>query len=296
MASTPSWQTPATYHTAFNPAAFIAELNSQDIETVTLRIYDAGLNRLFQTLKAETFEGIARFDVSSVVRTAFNRQLGIAFYDRALSFRYRAVGPNDVNLGTFIALNAAAQVGESSDMSAWLNKALTRFDSLRKYTGYDLTVAVLTSNGTTHTTYTGTAIGGKAVVAACTPDQPFYVRWINMQGGVDYWMFSRRQEFEESVKQVSSYEVVVDSVARTNSRAYSVTTENRVTVGADDIPPEDYNVLKRLPFSPSIEWYNESLAKWIALSPAKFTGKMRTRDKRHSIEATFDLPRLILQY
>lgn len=300
MATTPTWRTPPSYHTAYNPAIFEAKLNDQDIETVTLKIYDAKTGALFQSMKAETYRGSARFDVSSVVRTAFARLSsgGEPTYDRALSFSYRAEGPGSVNLGTFTAVNAVAQVGESPDLSSWLNKALTRFERLYHYDGYELTVSSLRSGAVARDSAGPGTVSGKAVVSACTPAQPFYVRWINQQGGVDYWMFSRRQEFEQSVKSVSSFEEIVDDVenAATNSRAYGISAENRVTVGADNVPKADYDVLRKLPFAPTIEWYNEDLGKWIALLPSKFTGKMRTSDRSHSIEIQFDLPRLNLQY
>lgn len=302
MATTPEWQKPPTYHCAYNPVLFIAELNTQDIETVVLYIYDQNYNKLFQTLSAETYEGYARFDVSSVVRMAFNRQLSGAAspgLDRALYFRYRVQDASGANLGSFIALNAVAQVGESPDMGTWLNAPLTLFQRLYRYDGYELLVTTLTSTGVRRAAITGnTAAGSLPVVDVCTPENPFYVRWINMQGGVDYYMFSRRQDFEQSVKQVSTYELVVDDIssARTNSRPYALTAENRVTVGADSIPAADYAVLRMLPFSPSIEWYNETLGKWIALTPAKFTGKLRTKDATHSLEVQFDLPRLNTQF
>lgn len=300
MATTPSWQTPPAIHCAYNPALFIATFNSQDIETVTLKIYSLFDNALLHTLKAESYEGQARFDVSSVIQSVFTRAIGSTIgYDRALSLRYQAKDADNNVIGSFLALNAVAQVGEPSDMSSWNGRALTRFPRLFYYSGYELSVAICGSSGTTRSAYGGSgSIAGFTPVASCIPESPFYVRWINQFGGVDYFMFSRRQEYEQTVKQVSSYEVVVDNIlsARANSRAYALTVENRVTVGADGVPADIYKALRLLPFSPVIEWWNEELSKWIALSPSKFTGKMRTSDSTHSIEATFDLPRLNLQY
>lgn len=300
MATTPSWQTPPAIHCAHNPALFIANLNNHDIETVTLKIQNLFDGGPVQTLKAESYEGVARFDVSSILRAAFSRAIGsTSGYDRSLSVRYQALDENNNAIGSFLGLNAVAQVGEPSDMTAWAGRALTRFPRLFYYAGYELSVAICSSSGTTRSAYGGSgSIGGFTPVASCVPESPFYVRWINQVGGVDYYMFSRRQEYEQTVKQVSSYEVVVDNIAtaRANSRAYALNVENRVTVGADGIPGDIYKALRLLPFSPVIEWWNEELSKWIALTPSKFTGKRRSSDSTHAIEVSFDLPRLNLQY
>lgn len=299
MATVSSWQKPTACHCAFNPILFIASLSGSGVETVTLKIYDSAGTTLLHTLTAESFGGTARFDISSIIRAHLASQLSNTLSaDPALSFQYTVKGEN-TSLGSFSALNAVAQVQESPDRSAWNNAALTRFQGLKHYAGYELTVGKLESGVVNRYAYSsGATFQSLPVESCCIPEQPFYVRWINQQGGVDYWMFSRRQEFEQTVKSVSSHELLVDNIAtaRANSRAYAMTTENRVTVGTEGVSAADYAALRLLPFSPSIEWYDESRSGWIALSPAKFSGKFQTQRRLHDIEITFDLPRLNTQF
>lgn len=235
---------------------------------------------------------------------------------------------------TNVAVNGVAQIGESNDLAEYVGYALTHARRISLYDGYALDYSVLsagsavsTSQGNTTPysvcrvkvdgshlqllTESGVPILTDAgeniyilpafnvpVVVRCVPAYPFYVRWINDLGGVDYWMFGGRQVFEASVKSTSAYERYTPNVgeARSNRQAYGINTDNTVVVGAQGLPTNDYNVLKGLPFSPYIEWYNEDLGKWIAVTVAKHDGERITRNNTHDIEITFALPAINTQF
>lgn len=278
------------------------------------------------TLSAESFNGITTFDVSAVVRLWFNEQLAatanMPVIDRKLFVRYRIEDTGVPNLSQrFMALNAVAQVGESSNMGAYIGKILTRAPRLMMYDGYQSdfsalitegvergdtsvnTMLLLSEAGDPILTENGediyVVVGyGMPVTRECVPVQPFYVRWVNQLGGVDYWMFRKQQEFAPTVKSTAMYERFVANPldARSNRQGYAITTEHTVTVGAEHIPAEFFDMLAWLPFSPFIEWYNEKLGKWVALTVAKYDGAIQTKDALHGMEITFNLPAINTQF
>lgn len=275
-------------------------------------------------LSAESFQGVTTFDVSAVVRLWFNGQLA----DSTPGAERPTAQPPDGRLfarfavrglggpGTkyeFMALNAVAQIGENSDMGPYRGQLLSELRRLRQYEGYPLDYSVLNerdveySDGVIRLPIPGDGESqadgyGVAVIPSCTPAQPFYVRWVNRLGGVEYFMFGRRQTRKASVKSVSTYGLYVpDSFgASTNRRAYALTTDNTVTVGADGVPEAEYAVLSKLPFAPTIEWYAETDSatggRWVELTVSKFDGSLDTGSRTHSIEIVFQLPNLNVQF
>ncbi len=298
---------------------------TSDVDTAAITIVKRDSTRSV-TLSAESFGGVTTFDLSAVVRLWFNELLDPAItlpvIDGKLFVQYSIDGMGIDNFSqVFTAINAVAQVGEDSNMTQYLGRILSRAPRLILYEGYDADFSTLTADGVKRDTTSANAIllldeqgqpiltekGEEIYVVAgygteiereCVPPQPFYVRWINQLGGVDYWMFRQSQEYAPSVKSSSLYERYVANPidARSNRHAYAITTDHTVTVGAENIPMDFYEMVAWLPFSPFIEWYNEKLDKWIALTVAKYNGSILTRNKLHGIEITFNLPAINTQF
>ena len=276
-------------------------------------------------LTEETFKGKALYDFSAVVKSFFSRSLSdFTEEDTALYVRYRISIPNQYPAGFnyFLAVNAVAQTGETSNRTEDIGKVLTAFPYLKWYKGYPLDYAVLESDcvrrvkvdeeggALLHTedgaaVATATASGVRTAIVAdvrvyrpCMPHCPFYVRWINRIGGVDYFMFGKTQKMQPSVKSVNTYSPHVTDTAtsRTNLSVYAITTENKVTVGADGLSREEFDALLALPFAPMTEWYNERLGKWTGLSISKFDGSHDSDHETHSVEITFCLPDINIQF
>lgn len=294
-----------------------------EVDTSYLDVYRSD-GTMGAKLSAESFRGVTTFDVSAVVRLWFNRQLADSTPgaerptaqspDGRLFARFTVRGLGGP--GTkyeFMALNAVAQIGENSDMGPYRGQLLSELRRLRQYEGYPLDYSVLDerdieySDGVIRLPIPGDGESradgyGVAVIPSCTPAQPFYVRWVNRLGGVEYFMFGRRQTRKASVKSVSTYGLYVpDSFgASTNRRAYALTTDNTVTVGADGVPEAEYAVLSELPFAPTIEWYAETDSaaggRWVELTVSKFDGSLDTSSRTHSIEIVFQLPNLNVQF
>lgn len=253
--------------------------------------------------------------------------------DKALSVKYRAnLGGTYY---TFLAVNGVAQIGESS-VRTDAGQVLTKFSRIHLYEGYDLDYAILcgasvinSERGVLSTlavnriridnspvellseelidTNIQDEQGNNIYVIPeldmpvhfhCKLRKPYYVRWINQLGGVDYFMFARQQKHTPAVKSVNTYEVYVDNPqsAKTNSKPYGMTTENNVTVGAEQLNETDFNALRWLAFARKIQHYDEKLGKWIDLCVSKFDGSYNTRNETHSVEVTFSLPNINIQY
>lgn len=271
---------------------------TNEVSTVTLTLVVEN-ERI--TLTAETFIGKVDMDVSAIVRTYFapnllNIEGGGLDDDPALAVTYSAEAQG-LTFGSFGAINAVAQVGERADYTDTPNP-ISLAKIYHKYNGYPLDYSILGGNSVVRVGIVGAMVTPILAVEDCTPPSPFYVRWVNALGGVDYWMFSKRQEFTPSVSSTSTYaQYNADpATAITNHRAYAIATKNSVTVGAEGVQVIYWDMLKGLPFSPLIEWYNEKLRKWIGITVAKYEGKIVTDTNTHTIEITFDLPTINTQF
>lgn len=256
--------------------------------------------------------------------------------DNALFTKYsvREIGGRGT-VYQFIAINAVSQIGESYDRTLDGGKILTRFKMLNWYKDYPLDYSVLstekpsaTANGEAPAGSVTRVLIGEAnerllldepdlpvldksnvgivlmnpmdirVIRRCVPQQPFYVRWINDLGGVDYYMFARQQKHQPQVKSVSSYSPYVgdSSEASANQLSYSLATDNTVTVGCSGLAQVEHDTLVRMPFSPLIEMYDTKLRKWIRLNVSKYDGSYYSRTETKSFEVTFSLPTLNTQF
>lgn len=254
--------------------------------------------------------------------------------DKALSIRYKIIVCGVTY--TLLAVNAVAQIGEDPNLARLDECVLTKFTRIDYYDGYPLDYSILVSS-TGETQYEAGELSPLAVsrvkvddsevelwtenddeviedeygnkiyilpefdipvIVHCTPRKPFYVRWINQLGGVDYFMFGRQQKRAPAVKSVSTYEAFVENPlnAKTNNKAYSLTTENNITVGAELLCEADFQALRWIAFSRKIEHYDETLGKWIELAVSKFDGTFNTKNEMHTVEVTFSLPNINIQY
>lgn len=307
------------------------------VQSATLDVFPKKSGVQSATLTGESYNGITIFDVSPVLRAWLNTELaeidvedGVEA-DGALYVAYRIDGIAGAGISmNFVAINAVAQIGESSDMTPYVGKVLTTKPRLVFYNGYPLDYSVL-SGAEGETTPNGEAPANTvtrcAIVAiltdennepilteageyiyvipeanievleACTPHSPFYVRWTNDLGGVDYWMFRNRQMRNIGAQSVDNARIYVTNPqnAYTNIRTIGLDTENGITVGAGSLSAEEFEALRKLPFARIIEWWNEKSQRWIRLAIEDFALDYSHTAGTHSIEITFALPEIITQ-
>lgn len=276
--------------------------DADNVNTVSLEVAVAGFDAV--PLVADTYKGVADIDVGAVVRTTFGDTLvnipadGIASGEGALGKAY-TVNADNAQFSGFMGINAVAQIGESADMTA-VTTPLTLMGKLYKYPNYELSTSVISGSEVLRLGIgnNGVAQTGQSVEVRCVPPAPFYVRWVNTLGGVDYWMFAKSQQFAPSVGGTTLAEryVADPATATSNRQPYAITTTNAVTVGAEGIPTEAWEALRRLPFSPLIEWWNEKTGKWVRVTVAKYDGKYLTDHTTHSLEVEFNLPAINTQF
>lgn len=256
--------------------------------------------------------------------------------DNALFTKYTVYGiAGTGSVLQFMGVNAVSQIGEEYDRTLDGGKVLTRFTRLRWYEGYPLDYSVLsadkgsiTVNGQAQAySITRVLVSPEnesilrdtdstpvlndnsleidlmdamdiRVIRACIPAQPFYIRWVNDLGGVEYHMFARQQKRQPSVKSISIFAPYVGDTltARSNLKAYAMATENAITVGCTILTDREHEALIRMPMSPLIEWYNIETGRWIRLNVSKFDGSYFTKTESKSFEVTFSLPTINTQY
>lgn len=135
-----------------------------------------------------------------------------------------------------------------------------------------------------------------AIQQACVPHDPFYVRWINEMGGYDYEMFDRARNYEDEVANIQSIQKQASNQYNTQETIYAE-GYTYITVGRDGIDIEDYDALKKLARSPLIQWWNAEQQQWHTIILQEDTSNERnTRSGVYSVEFTFQMPRLRLQF
>lgn len=261
------------------------------------------------------------FDVSGVVRNFFEERafplyVSSAAVDKKLFVKYSCEGK------TYVALNAAAEVGTTGSLIRYQGCILSALPVLKRYAGYDFDVSILCGDTAT-SPFVANAVnrvdpsflpieylqdevgnfiqdeeGNKIVVNAIEviqtpiPRNPFYVRWINRLGGVDYWMFGNSQEVSIGVKGTKT----LLSYPTGYNSAFGIEAENSIVVGASGISKKEWDVLSLLPLSPQIEWYNEKIDKWLTITVDKSENTINTNRSLHEVEFTFNLPTLQIQF
>lgn len=135
-------------------------------------------------------------------------------------------------------------------------------------------------------------------IVKCIPNNPFYVRWVNQKGGYDYWMFAGRQKFENKTENRKIFNPYFSDITNVNKtrEIYDMECKESVVVGAENVSDEDFLPLRKLVYSPLIEWWDERRSKWIRLFVSDYDSAYDTRNSSHKIEITFDLPDIQLQF
>ena len=134
---------------------------------------------------------------------------------------------------------------------------------------------------------------------------PFMVRWINTEGGVDTYVFTRHQSMEYDIKTAQRYTLRPDVGIYINSaRAYEVTALRDVVCGVDLIDKKEYQLLVELAKSQHIDTYDEEKAGtygsfwpftivypiWIPTTVKEFKGVRNTESETQSYEIRLQLP------
>lgn len=155
--------------------------------------------------------------------------------------------------------------------------------------------AILFIEVTDNTFYSGNVpVVALQLEQACTPENPFYVRWINKDGGYDYYMFRKGALSTETTDRQNIQLFTPHDAENYNQKPYRLEVIKAIYAGSDSITPEDYEAIQYMTFSNKIEWYNEEIQNWQTLIFESST--IATWDVSTglgSLEFKFQLPRVI---
>lgn len=135
---------PPAIHTAFNPVYL--ELRSATKKETIIEIEVDGTAADYTELKKDAINQRFRFNLTGVLKKKFRDEVeqlqpGI-FSDRNLFVMYNLFG-DGFGSENIIALNAVAQIGESSDLTSQYGTFRTQFERLKVYEHYPIDVAVI---------------------------------------------------------------------------------------------------------------------------------------------------------
>lgn len=176
------------------------------------------------------------------------------------------------------------------------------FNSVSISTNTNIDNRIETNSGDPITTNAGTpillfdiaeaTICRMQVVNECTPENPFYVKWVNNMGGYDYFMFKKRQRVKRDLKNVQVSVPFVPDVQASdhNEDVYSYEADNSVVAGAENVNRYEFEVLRGLLLSPRMWWYREDLQKWTRIYIAKGSTQEDTWETMQNVEYEFILP------
>jgi hypothetical protein len=127
----------------------------------------------------------------------------------------------------------------------------------------------------------------------CTPQNPFYLRWLNRVAGYDYQMFQKRQLFENEQSDIITYQPFISdySAAAGTHRLISKAIEKTVIIGIEQLSNADWNILSHVLNSPHVQYYNRWQQRWLDVIIDKTKCLRQTDESRHTIELTLLLPK-----
>ena len=131
------------------------------------------------------------------------------------------------------------------------------------------------------------------------PDNPFYIRWVNQQGGWDYWMFGYRQFASRSVSNQITFNPYVQNqeLVKGFEKVVGMEAGEKIKAGSSSISENDYECVSRLIYSPYIEWFNEASGLWQSITlDGDGKNENDTNATSKDIEFTFNLPTPQLQF
>ena len=136
------------------------------------------------------------------------------------------------------------------------------------------------------------------VECRCVPSSPFYVRWLNRFGGIDYWMFERRQQLNRKQDSYEDFEPFITDYSQVYGikRPFTKDVNETVIAGAVRLSDNEWYEISRIAYSPMVQWFDERSSSWIDIMVDKGDNSSFSDTPLHEIEFTFMLPKPQLQF
>lgn len=123
------------------------------------------------------------------------------------------------------------------------------------------------------------------------PCNPFYIRWINLKGGWDTYMFEQHKKYTQEVDRGDQYVLANSGDPRASQMRGELAPEfkNIVQAGAEQLDENDFNLLKGIALSPLVQRYNYSVKAWQRVLVNDTDLTWDTKTPRNTVSYEFQL-------
>lgn len=123
------------------------------------------------------------------------------------------------------------------------------------------------------------------------PCNPFYIRWINQNGGWDTYMFEQHKKYTQKVDRGDQYVLANsrDPYASQTRGELAPEFKNIVQAGAEQLDENDFNLLKGIALSPLVQRYNRSIVAWQRVLVNDTDLTWDTKTPRNTVSYEFQL-------
>lgn len=123
------------------------------------------------------------------------------------------------------------------------------------------------------------------------PCNPFYIRWINLKGGWDTYMFEQHKKYTQEVDRGDQYVLANsgDPSASQTRGELAPEFKNIVQAGAEQLDENDFNLLKGIALSPLVQRYNYSVKAWQRVLVNDTDLTWDTKTPRNTVSYEFQL-------
>lgn len=128
------------------------------------------------------------------------------------------------------------------------------------------------------------------IYRSCLPQNPFYVRWLNKYGGIDYWCFGNNQKVTLSVGKTTTFNPYTTDRTQEKELTIGKEAEKKVKCGAVGLTDGEFKALSHLPLSTYIQWYDIPNNRWYRVQCEKSDAVRFTSESKSDIELEFTLP------
>lgn len=123
------------------------------------------------------------------------------------------------------------------------------------------------------------------------PCNPFYIRWINQNGGWDTYMFEQPKKHTQEVDRGDQYVLANsrDPYASQTRGELAPEFKNIVQAGAEQLDENDFNLLKGIALSPLVQRYNYPIKAWQRVLVNDTDLTWDTKTPRNNVSYEFQL-------
>lgn len=97
---------------------------------------------------------------------------------------------------------------------------------------------------------------------ACEVKQPYYLKWVNLEGGWQYFMFSFHQQLQHKKDNQEILKGFKENTFEIKRTAIGSEYERYLTIGAENLSKEQFNNLYSLLYSDFVFHYDEQKQEW----------------------------------